>query len=141
MIHKGILQTCQEPQLDTWWTRWRLKIRSGYQVSSKVFCFEGTSMTFNLNTSSPLVYRKAKSTRYILWATCITIIMEFVWTNSTFWRNHPWQGLIDIPYLFITTLLAFIFPSSNFDTKLHEETNLSLMAYENNYPKSWFCIP
>jgi hypothetical protein len=39
-------------------------------------------------------------------------------------------------YLDGCIMLAFIFPSSNFDTKLHEETNLSLMAYENNYPKS-----
>jgi hypothetical protein len=35
---------------------------------------------------------------------------------------------------------AFMLPSSNFDAKLHEETNLSLMACEYNYPNSGLCI-
>jgi hypothetical protein len=72
---------------------------------SKVLHFEGRSMTFSLKTSSPSIYRKAKSTRCILWATCTTIIVEFVSTNFAIWSNHSWQALMDIPYLFISTLM------------------------------------
>jgi hypothetical protein len=38
-------------------------------------------------------------------------------------------------YLDGCIMLNFILPSSNFDTKLHEETNFSLMAYKTTTPK------
>jgi hypothetical protein len=80
---------------------------------SKVLHFKGKSMTFSLKISSPSIYRKAKSTRYIWWVTCITIIVEFVWTNFAFWSNHPWQALMDIPYFSYLYLDGYIMSTFN----------------------------
>jgi hypothetical protein len=89
---------------------------------SKVFHFEGKFVTFSLKTSSPSIYRKAKSIRYILWATCIIIIVEFVWTNFCILKQPPMASSYGHPlpfYLYFDGYImsTFMLPNNKFDTK------------------------